>query len=380
MTRRIVTHCFQQPKVKEPMSVKVYRILAIDGGGIRGVIPAVILYRLEKTAGRPIHEMFDLIVGTSTGGIIATTLTAPDGNGRARYSAAEVLELYREHGGEIFNLSWWRRGLLGFGEHVQRIGRVGRWVYEKTRAIRRGHNAKPLEEILRRRLGDAELKDCVTPVVVTSYDIERRDTYFFKTSHARSAAAADRNHYLRDVARATSAGPTFFKPAEISSPPSAAQKTRRVLVDGGVFANNPAMCAWAEAVSEGFEPNQIVLVSIGTGIATEPIPYEKAKRWSSFGWATRIVGVLMDGTADAVHYQLSQLMQGGCDDEACSTEGCEKCGSQRYFRFNAKLKKGAGHMSDVGQIGYLECKAREILASHDGQLARLVELIKPATD
>jgi len=258
-------------------------ILAIDGGGIRGIIPAVLLSHIEHEVGKAISDIFDLIVGTSTGGILAAGLTVPNGRRRPKYSADDMLTLYTEEGKEIFNRSFWK-GIVSAGGTLD----------EK-------YDERPIERILKQRMGDATLRDTLTPVVITSYDIEDRAPYFFKSRRAKRSK--DRNHYLRDAARATSAAPTYFEPEVVKS--LAVRSTRRVLIDGGVFVNNPAMCAYSEAVDMGIKPNDMSIVSLGAGTATREIPFEDAKDWGLAGWVRPIISVMMDGQADSTDHHLS---------------------------------------------------------------------------
>ena len=237
----------------------MFKVLAIDGGGIRGVIPAAVLAYIEAKTGKHSSELFDLVVGTSTGGIIAAGVTVPKANGKPKFSAADMLNLYVEQGQEIFNRSFWRG--------ITTIGGFGDEQYDH----------RPLERILKTYLGNATLDECLVPIVVTSYDIEQRKPYYFKTLRARESK--DRNHYLRDAARATSAAPTFFEPALVSS--MAQTPTRRVLVDGGVFVNNPSLCGWVEAQSMADDPGDVLVVSLGTGVTNRKIPYEDAKEWGA---------------------------------------------------------------------------------------------------
>ncbi len=197
----------------------MFNVLSIDGGGIRGVIPAVLLKHIEEKVGKRVADIFDLIVGTSTGGILAAGLTVPKRDGTPKFSAEDMLALYADRGREIFDRSFWR-GITSAGG-----------------ALDEQYDHKPLEKILKEYLGDSTLKDCIVPIVLTSYDIEKRQPYFFKTRRAREKK--DRNHYLRDAARATSAAPTYFEPTVTAS--LASKSTRRVLIDGGVFVNNPGM-------------------------------------------------------------------------------------------------------------------------------------------
>ena len=138
------------------------KILSLDGGGIRGLIPARILEEIETQTKQPVHKLFDLISGTSTGGILAVGLTTPRTRaGAGPCTAKEMVDLYAERGNEIFSRSFWK-SVTSLGD-------------EK-------YDAAPLERILHDMLGDAELKDTVRDIVVTSYDIEARKPYLFKTS------------------------------------------------------------------------------------------------------------------------------------------------------------------------------------------------------
>lgn len=322
----------------------MFKILSIDGGGIRGIIPSVLLQHLEDSLGKSIVDLFDLIVGTSTGGILAAGLTVPRAGGTQKFSAKDMLELYTERGREIFDRSFWR-GITSLGG-----------------ATDEQYDHKPLEKILKQYLGEATLTDCLVPIVVTSYDIERREPYFFKTSRAKEKK--DRNHYLRDAARATSAAPTYFEPAVVKS--LAEKPTRRALVDGGVFVNNPSMCAYAEAVASGADPKNVVVVSLGTGIATRKISYDDAKGWGALGWVRPIISVMMDGEADAADYHLRQLLP----DE---TKGKD----QRYFRFDTELDLALDDMdaAGAGNIENLRAEALQIIKGQSEELSRLNKLL-----
>lgn len=322
----------------------MYRVLSIDGGGIRGVIPAVLLQYIEDKSGKRIADLFDLIVGTSTGGILAAGLTVPRSGGVPKHSAKDMLELYTDQGRDIFERSFWR-GITSLGGTIDER-----------------YDHKPLEKLLKQYLGDATLTDCVVPIVVTSYDIERRKPYFFKTSRARKNK--NRNHYLRDVARATSAAPTYFEPKEVKS--LAKKPTRRALIDGGVFVNNPAMCAYVEAISLEATPNEIMIASFGTGIATRKIEYADAKDWGALGWVRPIISVMMDGEADAADYHLRQLLP----DDSTGND-------QRYFRFDTDLDLALDDLDATGSgnIRNLKDEAGQIIAEKTQELGRLVALL-----
>ena len=288
------------------------KVLSIDGGGIKGIIPATVLAYIEQKTSRPIASLFDLIAGTSTGGIIALGLTIPDASGKPRYTAEEGVDLYVSEGPKIFSQPFWRR--LPF------------W-----RLFEERYPSGPIDAVLLRRFGDARLKDALTEVIVTAYDIEGRAPFFFKTRYARNPDRPDDDFYMRDVARATAAAPTYFEPARIEVP---GDPPYVALIDGGVFAINPAMCAFAE-VRDVYPGNpDVLLVSLGTGENTQPLPYDEVKGWGEASWARPILDVVFDGISDTVDFQLRQLLP-------------NVNGGLRYYRFQTELVGASDSMDDA---------------------------------
>lgn len=325
-------------------------MLSLDGGGIRGLITARILHELESRTKRRIHELFDLIVGTSTGGILAAGLArSRQGGAEGPCSAQQLTEIYSKRGHEIFSRSLWK-GITSLGGYSD----------EK-------YDAAPLETILEEILGDAELKDTEPDIIVTAYDIERRTPYLFKTSKAR-AGEPGRNHLLRHVARATSAAPTYFEAFLLDDEQWDGEKGhRRALVDGGVFANNPSMIALSEALSSGTDMSEILLCAVGTGINDRKIPYEQAKDWGPLGWAKPVISVMMDGMSDSANYHAGKLLLGSSAEPA----------AQRYFRFDIPLKHAlddldAAHRANVSA---LSGEADQIIRQQANELEHLVELL-----
>lgn len=301
-----------------PGRPRPFRILSIDGGGIRGLIPARLIQHLEDRLERPIAECFDLIAGTSTGGILACGLTVPGDDGSPRYRASDLAALYRDHGLQIFPRPTWRRlPLAGF---------VADTFDER-------YPSNGLEEALEQYFGDAMLSGTVTPLLVTSYAIERRMPFLFKTTNAVERGGSH-DFLLRDVARATSAAPTYFEPAVLEN--DSRRHDYYALVDGGVFANNPSMCAVAEALGPNHRQqlDRVELVSLGTGQMVRPIPVGEARGWGLAGWVRPVLGVMMDGMADSVEYQCLQLLPRAGQRE-------------RYVRVDGKLSDVNDDMDDA---------------------------------
>jgi patatin-like phospholipase/acyl hydrolase len=315
------------------------RVLALDGGGIRGIIPATVLAEIERRCNRRIGEIFDLVAGTSTGGILALGLTTPDpaNPGEPCYRAEELVNLYAEKGAVIFNRSIWHRLLTFFG------------LFGSKYAVR------GLDATLHGYFGDSRLKDAISEVLITSYDLESRDSWFLARHKARSEADSD--FAMRDVARATSAAPTYFRPKRLSRKPATA------MVDGGVFANNPTICAYVETIKL-HGPQDILVVSLGTGQVKTPIHYLQARTWGLIGWARPLIDVFMDGVSDTVEHQAGWLLP-------------DHDGTPRYFRFQSELAPGTGSMDDTSpaHIAALKTAAATMITSEKDKLDTLCRLL-----
>jgi predicted acylesterase/phospholipase RssA len=276
------------------MGKDCYRVLALDGGGIRGLIPALVLKQIETHTGKRIADLFDLVAGTSTGGILALGLTKPDETGGPQFTASEMCDLYLKEGETIFPHS--------IVQEVRTLHGLADARYP----------AKPIERILAERFGKTMLSQALTEVVIPSYDLSAPGPFFFKREYAKSETE-DWDEPMALVARATSAAPTYFDPAVL---PSADGHADHALVDGGTFANNPTVSGYVDALRLKGEAPRIVVVSIGTGRPPQtpgdgPIPIS-AKDVGDFGlvkWARPILEVVLDGVPKAVEYQMSAIQE-----------------------------------------------------------------------
>jgi len=203
---------------------KFFRILSLDGGGIRGVFPAAFLARLEEHLEHPIGHYFDLIAGTSTGGIIAIGL----GLG---LSAGDILKLYVDQGPAIFG---------------QEHGAIQNWVRRRLRGMAHWfvtkHPSAPLYSALESVLGRRRLGESRTRLVIPAWHPILERVYIYKTAH-HSRLETDYKEPAIDAAMATAAAPTFLKPHMTESAVE--------LIDGGVWANNPIGVAAIRSVSSG---------------------------------------------------------------------------------------------------------------------------------
>ncbi len=272
------------------------KILSIDGGGIRGILPGIILTRLEeklqtqsKDKKVRLTDYFDLLAGTSTGGILILSYLIPDENKRPLLSAQDAVDLYLKKGGDIFDVSLW-----------QKIKSGGGILDEK-------YSQKNLEASLEDTFKDKTLKDLLKPCIITSYDVWNGKPHFFKQHKANNTIY---NFKVKDVARATSAAPTYFEAAQIENEIG----TSFTLVDGGTFANNPSMVAYSEARTMSFtnkaeypSAKDMLIISLGTGSKSKSYPYKEVKDWGQIQWVKPVIEIMMSGNSEATHYHLSQI-------------------------------------------------------------------------
>jgi predicted acylesterase/phospholipase RssA len=285
------------------------KVLTIDGGGIRGLIPARVLAEIERRCGHRAGELFDLVAGTSTGAIIACALTRPE-----PLTAERIARIYLEEGPEIFS-----RSLL------KRITSADGYLDER-------YDSDGLVASLRRHLGTARLAEAKPAILLTAYDLESRRAVFLRRDDDLS---------MVDAAHASSAAPSYFEPVRVG---------QATFVDGGVFATNPAMCAYAQT-----DGDLDLLVSLGTGEHTRSLPYRQVKDWGRLEWARPVLDVVFDGTADAVDLQLQALLGAG------------------YVRLQTPLDEASDDLDDVTpeNLAALEREAERLIAAHDDELDRL---------
>ena len=299
------------------------RVLSIDGGGIRGIIPAMVVAHIERKMGKPAHELFDLMVGTSTGGILALGLSRPGASRPAQFSARWVVKLYEEQGANIFEYSLWRK--------LRTVGGI----------LDEAYSHEVLESILGKYFAGATLGDCKTPTMVTSYDIQNRRTVFLKSWYA--------DHQLVrccDAARATSAAPTYFEPKPLDTGDVAS-----VLIDGGIFMNSPSVSAYAEA-RKLFPDEPIAVLSLGTGELTRPIAFGEARTWGSALWVMSLLDCMFDGVSKAADHQMQLFL------------------SERYQRLQTSLERASDDMDDASEenIRNLKRTARELINANEAVL------------
>jgi predicted acylesterase/phospholipase RssA len=318
-----------------------FRVLAIDGGGIRGIIPATVLVDLERRlAPRPLASVFDLIVGTSTGGIIALGLTVPEGE-HPRHPAERLVELYLTDGETIFP-----------GGGSVPLPRTA-WLREGTR-----YSVTGLEEVLGRILGDTPLTAALTGVVVTSYDLAYGEPVML-SSRPEFGNVSDVTMVI--AARATSAAPMFFKPEIIQD-----GERERMLVDGGLYVNNPAVLGYLlGGQAAAGEDRPLALVSLGTGTRPPrtPLPVaERAQMRDASAVARTLLEAVSTGSGNLVHLLLAGLADG------------ERF---RYWRLQTTVGACSFTMDDSSpeNVACLYQRARELVSEKDEELSAITDAL-----
>lgn len=336
------------------------KVLTIDGGGMRGLLPALILAEIERRCGRPISAMVDLIAGTSTGGLLALGLTLDDVHGQPKFSAASLCDMYRREGGRIFRKKNGLATLFG--------------------VLDEGFRSDGLEAVLGEYFGDARLGDALCPVLVPAFDLVRRKPFYFSSRLGRYDSSED--FLCRVVGRATSAAPTFFEPS--------GELDGFALIDGGVLCNNPAALGYAEALNmlRGREAvlasvkprglsvvdvapvqgdTEVVLLSMGTGEVQRSYSLEESRGWGMAGWARPLVDVFMSSGGQSVDYQMQHILPPSSD------------GRRNYLRINPMLPVNALPFGDASpkHIEQLEMVANWWMGKNeavlDGVCSRLLE-------
>ena len=306
-----------------------FRILCLDGGGIRGIMPARILQKVEERLGSPLKNHFDLIAGTSTGSILAIGI----GLGK---SPKELLNLYQDKGLKIFPY----QSIFSF----KRLPIIFKYGPSAPKFSNEG-----LMAVLQGEYGEKKFSD-ITPdpdklmdslkILIPSYDTIRRNPVIFKSWRHDLWYA---NVPLWEICLSSASAPTYF-PAHRITPSNGEEYS---LIDGGVCANNPVACAVAEAIkllrqhSDQFTGDfidQIKVISIGTGDPASPIPWKKVRGWGLVQWGLRIADVFMDAPPDIHRYVAEQII-GETDTDR----------EKRYLRLQLPLKDPLLAMDDARQ-------------------------------
>ncbi len=273
------------------------RILSIDGGGVRGIVPATILAyletKLQQLSNNPevrLADYFDLFAGTSTGGMIVASLLAPDENDRPKYSAAEIVGLYLKDSETIFKSSF-----------IHDIKSASGLLDVK-------YTPKGMNQVCEQYFADTELKQLLKPCLIPVYNLSSGNSYFFRQHLAKTDE--NHNYLLKDVVRAATSAPTYFPPAQTQN----VNNTRQCcFVDGGVFAVNPGLSAYAEfrRLNNKLSSENTLVLSLGTGKQNTVLDCEEIQHWGAVEWRDPGSNLISTALADQSNHELAAVY---CDN------------------------------------------------------------------
>ncbi|ONM22349.1 patatin-like protein 2 [Zea mays] len=341
--------------IQPPTYGNLVTILSIDGGGIRGIIPAVVLTFLEselqKLDGEEarLADYFDVIAGTSTGGLVTSMLVAPNNTNRPLFAAKDIQAFYMNHAPKIFPQ---QRGPFG------RVMRIFRSLSGPS------YDGKYLHDVVRKKLGITRLHETLTDVVIPTFDIKRLQPIIFSSYEVKNEKYNTMDALLSDICISTSAAPTYL-PAHYFKTEDCHGNTKEFhLIDGGVAANNPALVAIGEVTKQIFKENpdffpikpmdygRFLVISLGTGSAKFEANYnaQTAKSWGLLGWllgsgSTPLVDIFTQASADMVDIHISAVFK------ALHSE-------QNYLRIQDDTLQGTLSSVDVATKENMEKLAR----------------------
>jgi len=270
-------------------------ILSIDGGGIRGIVPAAVLDYLEKKI-QEIQEdkrirlvnLVDFVAGTSTGSIVGAAMMIPsENNKKPKYKLEDIVQMYFNMGDDVFKKRFFHSlktvwGLLG-----------------------PTYPASNIEPLLLQKFGHNKMRDLIKPCMIAGYDIEKRRANFYTN---KDVDKKYEDYYVKDVVRGSTSIPAYFPPALFNHGTDV-----NTIVDGGVFANNPSLSAYIEVSKTLFKhkkmhPRDVFVISLGTGVIKQrPFPHKKSKKWGKAQWMMPVIDVLLSSHSEVTNYEMEKI-------------------------------------------------------------------------
>lgn len=319
---------------------KRINILSIDGGGIRGILPATFLAALEERLQQVkedpkirLSDYFDFITGTSTGGLLTCVYLAPDEDDatRPRFTARQAAEFYFAYGGTSF-------------------GKQEEGSFHK-------YSPEDFEGQLRLYFKELKLSQLIKPCCITAYDLIHTEPYLFLSHKAVGDPRSD--FFVRSVIRSTSALPGVFSPSKATC----MAERNYTFIDGSIFAYNPALFGYQEARAAYPQADSFFLLSLGTGLATTAYSDAQADDASDKNWAHMLANIAFDAHSDIVNFQLEDIFK----NKPAST----------YIRLQPSLHGLNKEMDNVSMENLMSlAKAGEsFVRTNERTLSEIVELL-----
>lgn len=337
---------------------KKFVILSIDGGGLRGVIPLKIISEIERMSNKEIHRSFDLIAGTSTGGILACALCLRDADSpigdKRKFTIPELENIYRKDGKTIFPYP------------KNKLVLIIRFLRNIVRPKFRKEN---IEQVLKSYFGTNRIRSCLRPIYISTYDIYSNKplTFTYREAHTER----NKNPLLVDIGRSTSAAPTYLSSHSFNH-----HDQHVTCIDGGIYMNNPALGALVEVLgnrdfkhyqlnSEILSIDDIFVLSLGTGRVNQLINSQNTHKWGLARWVKPVVDLMMNGPVKAVDQQISTIF---------NSYGL----SENYLRLNVDIEKTFSEMSDSKDItmDYWIEQVNSQIIHNESEMNRLERFLK----
>ncbi|KAL6616542.1 hypothetical protein ACP70R_038812 [Stipagrostis hirtigluma subsp. patula] len=314
-----------------PSKGNLITVLSIDGGGVRGIIPATFIGFLESKlqeidgSNARIANYFDVIAGTSTGGLITAMLAAPSRSNAKQpcYAAKDIVPFYLKHCPHIFPCRT-RTGLFAWFFKILDILKM---IFTPK------YDGKYLHKIVNDLIGDTRVKETLTNVVIPTFDVQHVRPTIFSTFKAKSKTLMDAR--LADVCIGTSAAPTFLPAHYFETVDRHTGSSRRFnLIDGGIAANNPTLVAMGEITKQiksqrkefpktkPLDYHRYLVISLGTGLPEKEIKFEArcVAKWGIYGWVgqldtTPLLNMFFHASSDMTDSHVASLFKAiGCSD------------------------------------------------------------------
>ncbi|XP_061343194.1 patatin-like protein 2 isoform X2 [Gastrolobium bilobum] len=295
-------------QIQPPTYGNLVTILSIDGGGIRGIIPQ----ELDGEDAR-LADYFDVIAGTSTGGLVTAMLSAPNDKQRPLFAAKDIKPFYMDHCPKIF----------------PQVQHRGLWGSIQKLLISLGgpkYDGKYLHEVVREKLGETRLHETLTNIVIPTFDIKSLQPTIFSSYQIKRSPCFDAR--LSDICISTSAAPTYLPAYHFKNQDPEGNLHEFNLIDGGVCANNPTLVAMNQVTKQIIDDNpdffpikpmeygRFLIISLGTGTPKNEQKFnaKMAAKWGVLDWLTHggstpLIDVFTQSSADMVDFHLATVTQ-----------------------------------------------------------------------
>lgn len=331
----------QCQKLHPKSELKTVRVLVVSGGGVDGIIPLTYLKYFEEHAKRPVSELFDLFVGTSTGSIIVSALNIPDASGHSFVSAAQLLEDYKTDGKKIMSSTFWRKiytlnGLLGPRFSIQNLYKN---YQQKPWAT------EPFYQLLNH-------------VAVTNYHLEKLSMSILENWDCNIERVYSP---IADILVSNTAAPMFYAPVIFSKN----NQTAQTYIDGSIMSNNPSLQAISIATKQFPKMKKIILVHLDTGRFTlkeSELHQNDVRSWGVLHWIVPLTKIFFKSQRYEVHQGLNDLLKFVSPDKF------------QYFYFNANAPSDAFNVSDE-HFKRLESVSADAVKTEQKKLDKLLDML-----